>query len=46
MNAFQTSFCAEGSKVRFGSCLLKDKAHDWWEDVDHTLGCVVVETMA
>lgn len=25
VNAFQTSFCPEGSKVRFASCLLKDR---------------------
>ena len=27
-NAFRTSFCPEGSKVRFASCLLKDRAQD------------------
>ena len=38
VNAFWTSFCPRGSKARFASYLLKDRAYDWWEEVDHALG--------
>ena len=37
-NAFRTSRCPEGDKVRLASCLLKDRARDWWEEVGHTIG--------
>ena len=29
VNTFRTSFCPEGSKVKFTSYLLKDRARDW-----------------
>ena len=45
-NAFQTSFYPKGSKVKFASCLLKDRAHNWWEDVDHAFGGEVVDSMS
>ena len=37
-NAFRTSRCPEGDKVRLVSCLLKDKARDWWEEVGRAIG--------
>ena len=37
-NAFRTSRCPEGDKVRLASCLLKDRARDWWEEIGHALG--------
>ena len=37
-NAFRTSRCPEGDKVRLVSCLLKDRARDWWEEVGHAIG--------
>ncbi|CAH1431387.1 unnamed protein product [Lactuca virosa] len=37
-NAFCTSRCPEGDKVRLASCLLKGRAHDWWEEVGHAIG--------
>ena len=45
MNTFSMSFCPEGSKVRFASCILKDRAQDWWEEVDFALGGEALETM-
>ena len=45
VNAFRLTFCPKGSKVRFASCLLKDKARYWWEEVDFTLGGEAIETM-
>lgn len=37
-NAFRSRFLPEGSKATFASSLLKDRAHDWWEEVDCALG--------
>lgn len=37
-NAFRTSKCPEGDKVRLASCLLKDRGRDWWEEIGHALG--------
>ena len=37
-NAFYTSRCPEGDKVRLASCLLKDRACVWWEEVAHAIG--------
>ena len=37
-NAFRTSRCPKGDKVRLASCLLKDRARDWWEEIGHALG--------
>ena len=45
VNAFRTSFCPEGLKIRFASCLLKDRARDWWEEVDLALGGEALEMM-
>ena len=30
-NAFWSSLFLEEVKVRLASCLLKDRAHDWWK---------------
>lgn len=43
--AFWMSFCPEGSKVRFASCLLKDRARDLWKEVDFALRGEALETM-
>ena len=32
-------------KVRLASCLLKDMARDWWEEVGHVVGVDVVDVM-
>ena len=37
-NAFCTSTCPEGDKVRLASCLLKDRARDWSEEIGHVIG--------
>lgn len=39
------SFYLEGVKVGFSSCLLRDQAHDWWEEVGHALGFEAVVAM-
>lgn len=41
----QTSYCPERSRVRFSSCLLSDRARDWWDEVVHALGAEVMEDM-
>ena len=41
-NAFRTSRCPEGDKVRLASYLLKERAHDWWEEV----GCAIRDDVA
>lgn len=41
----RTSFCPNGSRVRFVACLMRDRAHDWWEEFGHVLGEEAVETM-
>ena len=40
-----TSFCPEGSKVRFAAGCLRDRAGDWWESVGDSLGASAVEAM-
>nr|KAJ0216168.1 hypothetical protein LSAT_V11C300131450 [Lactuca sativa] len=40
-----TSFCMNGSKVRFAAACLRDRARDWWESVGDSLGASVVEAM-
>ena len=37
-NAFRTSRCPEGDKVRQASCLLKYRARDLWEEIGHVIG--------
>ena len=37
-NAFRTSRCLEGDKVRLASCLQKGRARDWWEEVERSIG--------
>ena len=44
-NVFQTSFYPEEAKDRLASCLLKDRAYDWWEEVGRALGDAAVEAM-
>ena len=45
-NAFRTSRCPEGDKVRLASSLQKDKVRDWWEEFVHAIGDdVVLDTM-
>ena len=36
-NSFRTSRCPEGNKVRLASCLLKERARDWWEEVGRAM---------
>ncbi|XP_052621903.1 uncharacterized protein LOC111883756 [Lactuca sativa] len=40
-----TSFCPDGSKVRFAAACLRDRARDWWESVGDSLGASVIEAM-
>ena len=40
-----TSFCLEGSKVRFAAGCLRDKARDLWESVGDSLGASAIEAM-
>ena len=37
-NTFHASRCPEGVKVKLASFLLKDRAHDWWEEVGRAIG--------
>ena len=37
-NAFRTSRCTKGDKVRLTSYLLKDRACDWRAEVGHAIG--------
>ena len=37
-NAQHRSFCPEGEKVGFASCLLRDKVQDWWEKFTREVG--------
>ena len=37
-NAFRTSRCPVGYKVRLVSCLLKDRGSDSWEEVGRAIG--------
>lgn len=41
-NAQRTSFCHEGAKIGFSSCILTDRARNWWEEVGRALGSAVV----
>ena len=45
-NAFRTSNCPDGANVRLASCLLKDRARDWWEEIGHALGGEVIDSMS
>lgn len=36
--SYQTRFYFEGSKIRFVACLLRDGAHNWWDEVGCALG--------
>ena len=45
VNAFHTTRCPNGEKVRFSSCLLKDRDQDWWEEVGHVVGGKAIESM-
>ena len=44
-NAFRTSRCPKGDKVRLASCLLKDRARDWWDEVGHAAGGDAIDSM-
>lgn len=43
--AFQTNFSPEGSKTKFATCLLRDGARDYWDEVGHALGVEAIEAM-
>ena len=43
--AFRMSFSPKEAKVRYVSCLLKDRAQDWWEEVNSELGDEVVDAI-
>ena len=45
-NTFRTSFRPEEVKVRFASCLLKDRAQDLWQEIGNELGDDVVDDMS
>lgn len=45
-NAQLTSFFSEGLNMGFTSCLLRDGAHEWWEEVGHSLGYESVAAMS
>lgn len=45
LNAFRISFYPKVSKVIFASCLLKERASDWWEEVEHALGGEAVKSI-
>ena len=44
-NAFCISSCPNGTKVRLSSCVLKDRARDWWEEVGRSVGDEAVDLM-
>ena len=44
-SAQMISFCPGGSKVRFATGCLRDRAWDWWESVGDSLGALAVEAM-
>ena len=44
-NAFSTGTCPEGDKVQLASCLLKDMAQDWWEEVTQVVGTAAMAVM-
>ena len=44
-NAFQFSRFLEEAKVQLASCLLKDRAREWWGEVRHALGGEAIESM-
>ena len=45
VNAFRTNTFPEGAKYKLSSCLLKDKARDWREEVWRVVGDEVVDSM-
>ena len=44
-NAQRLSFCPEPTKVGFASCLLRDRAWDYWEEATRAVGMVAVTEM-
>ncbi|KAL7587966.1 hypothetical protein Lser_V15G39918 [Lactuca serriola] len=44
-NAQRTSSCLEEAKVGFASCMLRDRARDWWGEVISQMGTVGVASM-
>lgn len=43
--AQKNSFCSKGSKVRFATRCLREKAWDCWEEVGYALGAPTIESM-
>lgn len=41
-NTQRTIFFPDGAKVGFASCISRDKARDWWEEVTRAVGTKVV----
>lgn len=39
------SFFPEGSRVRFASFLMRDRAHNCWEEVSHSMGADAMKAM-
>lgn len=44
-NDQQTCFFPKGLKVGFMSCLLRDRARNWWGEISHTLRVEAVRAM-
>ena len=45
-NIFMMIFWLEEAKVRYDSCLLKEKERDWWEEVGMDMGDDVVDALS
>ena len=39
------SFWPEGAKVGFASCLMRDRARNWWDEVTRVVGSAIVAMM-
>ncbi|XP_023737006.1 uncharacterized protein LOC111884940 [Lactuca sativa] len=44
-NAQRTSYCPDVAKVGFASCMLRDRARDWWGEVTKQVGSTGVAEM-
>ena len=45
-NAQRTSSCPEEAKVGFASCMLRDRARDWWGEITSQVGAAGVADMS
>ena len=44
-NSQHTSSCPDAAKVGFSSCMLRDRARDWWGEVTSQVGAAGVAEM-